>query len=131
MSTAKRLHPALWDSIKNDIQKGTKGGPAGKWSARKAQLAVLEYKKQSMATRGNSGYHTPKPSSSNSLAKWTREDWGYAGAPGNSRYLPAVVRNQLTPSERRRENSAKAGKKGRNIPYSNSVKHKMRAADVF
>lgn len=36
--------PALRKRIFNKIMKGSKGGPADKWSARKAQLLAKEYK---------------------------------------------------------------------------------------
>lgn len=37
--------PAMRKRLFNKIMAGTRGGPAGKWSARKAQLLALEYKK--------------------------------------------------------------------------------------
>ena len=37
--------PTLRKRIFNRILKGSKGGPKGKWSARKAQLLAREYKK--------------------------------------------------------------------------------------
>jgi|TARA_B100001094_G_C17553056_1_gene494661 hypothetical protein len=37
--------PALRKRIFNEIKAGSKGGPAGKWSARKAQLLATRYKK--------------------------------------------------------------------------------------
>ena len=37
--------PALRKRLFNRIKAGKKGGPAGKWSARKAQLLASEYKK--------------------------------------------------------------------------------------
>ena len=41
---AKKSNPALWSRIVSSIKSGTKGGEPGKWSARKAQLAVIKYK---------------------------------------------------------------------------------------
>ena len=38
-------HPELRKRLFKKILAGTRGGPAGKWSARKAQLLALEYKK--------------------------------------------------------------------------------------
>jgi hypothetical protein len=32
-------------TIFNKVKSGTKGGKAGQWSARKAQMVALEYKK--------------------------------------------------------------------------------------
>jgi hypothetical protein len=37
--------PELRKRIFKKILAGTRGGPAGKWSARKAQLLALEYEK--------------------------------------------------------------------------------------
>jgi hypothetical protein len=37
--------PAMRKRLFNKIMAGTRGGKAGKWSARKAQLLALEYKK--------------------------------------------------------------------------------------
>lgn len=130
-AAADRLHPKLWAEIKAQYHRNAKGGPAGKWNARKAQMAVVEYKKRSLANYGDSGYRTPRPSKNNTLVKWTAEDWGYAGRAGDSRYLPRKVRDKLSPAERRQENRAKSGKKGTKIPYSTSVKAKMQAAGIF
>lgn len=34
--TAQKTNPKLWEKVKAKITKGTKGGSAGEWSARKA-----------------------------------------------------------------------------------------------
>lgn len=44
--TAERTHPELWEQVKAELMASSKGGKAGEWSARKAQLAVQEYKKR-------------------------------------------------------------------------------------
>ena len=44
--TAEKTDPALWEEVKEEVTAGSKGGRAGQWSARKAQLAVAEYKKR-------------------------------------------------------------------------------------
>jgi hypothetical protein len=96
-STAVKTDPALWRRVRGEaIAK-----MGGTFSARAMQLATRMYK-----ARGG-GYVGAKRPASNSLARWTHEDWGYAGQPGESRYLPKAVREQLTPSERRRTNLAK------------------------
>lgn len=130
-AAADRLHPKLWDKVRKRWLEGDKAGVKGKWNARKAQLAVLEYKRLSLKHHGDDGYRTKAPSRENSLQKWTREDWGYAGLPGKSRYLPRKVRESLTKTERRRENKAKRGRKGEKVPYSKSVLEKMRGAGVL
>ena len=85
--SAKRTDPELWEQVKDEVTEGDKGGDPGEWSARKAQLAVSEYKK-----RGG-GYDESGPSQDEThLHEWTEEDWGTrsggeAGETGE-RYLP-------------------------------------------
>jgi hypothetical protein len=122
--TAIRTKPALWETVKAIVKKGEKGGPSGKWSARKSQLAVKMYK-----NRGG-GYIGPK-SKCNSLTKWSKEDWGYVGQPGSSRYLPRKVRQSLTKREKQEENRRKGSKRGEWVPYSPSVYKKMKKMKIF
>ena len=37
-ATAKKTNPKLWDRVKAKVTRGTKGGKAGQWSARKADM---------------------------------------------------------------------------------------------
>jgi len=64
MGTAKKTNPSLWKKTVEDVKAGSKGGDAGEWSARKAQLAVKKYKD------AGGGYVGAK-SADNDLAKWT------------------------------------------------------------
>ncbi len=66
--TAKKKNPGLWKRIVARVKAGTKGGRAGQWSARKAQIATARYKK---AGGGYSG----KKSSKNALSKWSKQKW--------------------------------------------------------
>jgi hypothetical protein len=95
-STAKRTNPALWERVKDEITRGDKGGRKGQWSARKAQLAVHEYK-----ARGG-GYEGPK-SPDNSLRRWTAETWGTKSGKRSrdtgERYLPRRARQALSTEE--------------------------------
>jgi hypothetical protein len=95
-TTAKRDDPDLWEEVKAEVTRGTKGGKAGQWSARKAQMAVALYQQ-----RGG-GYIGPK-SPRNALAKWTREEWGTRSGKASlvtgERYLPRAAREALTPAE--------------------------------
>lgn len=90
-------NPALRERIKNRILAGTKGGKAGQWSARKAQLLSLEYKK------AGGGYSGSKTKAQKSLSKWTKEEWGTkSGKPSlktGERYLPKMARENLSASE--------------------------------
>ena len=47
-----KANPRLWESIKKKVKAGSKGGPKGKWSARKAQLLAKKYKAKGGGYRG-------------------------------------------------------------------------------
>jgi hypothetical protein len=102
--SAQRTDPKLWAQVKQTVTRGSKGGAPGQWSARKAQLAVAEYKK-----RGG-GYLGGK-SPDNHLAQWTKEDWGTkSGRPSgetHERYLPRKARESLSDREYQRTTSQK------------------------
>jgi hypothetical protein len=95
-TTAKRSDPRLWEQVKDEVTAGNKGGEKGEWSARKAQLAVAEYKKRGGGYEGRKDPH-------NSLAEWTDEDWGTrSGKPSgetHERYLPKGARDALSAEE--------------------------------
>ena len=104
MSTAVKRNPELWKRIVARVKSGTKGGNAGQWSARKAQLAVASYKKS------GGGYSGAK-SANNALAKWTKQKWTTSsGKPseGKRRYLPKKAWSSLSESEKKSTNQAKA-----------------------
>ncbi len=86
--SAKRDNQPLWEYCKNEaVEK------MGKFSARAMQYAVKLYKE-----RG--GRYLGKKSKENSLVKWAKEDWGYTGKIGESRYLPRKAREHLTVGEK-------------------------------
>lgn len=99
--------PALRERLKKRILAGSKGGKPGQWSARKAQLLALEYRKAGGGYRGGLG------KTQRSLKKWTREKWTTSdGKPairkgGTRRYLPAKAWSRLTPAQRRATNRKK------------------------
>ena len=96
MSVAKKSNPALWSRIVSSVKAGTKGGDAGQWSARKAQLAVAKYKEAG-------GKYIGKKSDSNSLSKWTKQEWttksGKPSSETGERYLPEKAIKSLSSSE--------------------------------
>lgn len=103
-ATAEKTDPKLWDKVKADVTKGDKGGKPGQWSARKAQLAVHDYKAEGGGYKG-------KKSSDNHLAQWTREDWGTksgktSGETGE-RYLPKQTREGLSDKDYARTTAKK------------------------
>ena len=123
----QRTNPELWKRIQLKWKKSSKGGAPNEWNARKAQLAIREYIKL------GGKYSTPKDPM-NSLAKWTKEDWGYVGDKPGNRYLPRAIRNKLTPAEARATNlqKKKATAKGKQrAPYSKALVAKMRAGGVL
>jgi hypothetical protein len=104
MSSAKRSNETKWKKIVSKVKAGSKGGDSGEWSARKAQLATKLYKESGGTYRG------PK-SSSNSLAKWTKQDWrtksGKPSKETGERYLPAKAIKALSSSEYAATSAAK------------------------
>lgn len=111
-ATAEKSDPALWERVKAKVTRGSKGGKPGQWSARKAQMAVQEYKK---AGGGYEGRKDPD----NHLQQWEDEEWGTkSGAKSlesGERYLPKAARDALSPEEYRRTTRKKRAdlKKGR------------------
>jgi len=101
---ARKTDPKLWETVKERVTRGDKGGEAGQWSARKAQLAVSEYKK------AGGGYEGGK-SEANHLRQWTEEEWGtksgHDSAETGERYLPKKARDSLTDEEYARTSTAK------------------------
>ena len=108
---------ALRERIKKRVMASTKGGKAGQWSARKAQLVAQEYEK------AGGGYTGGKTKAQKSLSKWTGEEWGTkSGKPSTQgpkatgeRYLPKKAREALSPQEyaattRTKREATKAGK---------------------
>jgi hypothetical protein len=94
--TAKKTDPELWEKVKDEVIDGSKGGKPGQWSARKAQLATQEYKKEG-------GEYAGKKDPDNHLKQWQDEDWGTrSGQPSGKtgeRYLPKGAREALSDAE--------------------------------
>ncbi len=102
-----RTNEKLWKRIVASVKAGSKGGDPGEWSARKAQLATLRYKK------AGGGYSGPKTKAQKSLAKWTQEKWRTSdGKPakrkgGTTRYLPDAAWKRLSSAEKAATNRKK------------------------
>ena len=94
--TAKRKNPKLWEECK----KKAIAKMGGKFSARAMQYAVGLYKE------AGGKYSEPKRKD-NDLSKWTKENWGYTGEAGKSRYLPKKVIEHLTRGEKSATSRAK------------------------
>ena len=114
-ATAKKSDPALWDKVKEEVTAGDKGGKPGQWSARKAQMAVQEYKHE------GGGYEGRK-TEDNHLVQWGEEDWGTkSGKPSGEtgeRYLPKEAREALTPAEYKRTTEKKRRDSRKGLQHS-------------
>jgi hypothetical protein len=124
MSSARKSDPALWEKVKNEITESDKGGDPGQWSARKAQMAVQEYKK-----RGG-GYEEDGPDQDDTdLHQWTEEDWGTksgaASGDTGERYLPRKVRMLLTEDEYARSTRKKRDADDQFVDQPDDVKEKV------
>jgi hypothetical protein len=112
MTSAKKTDPKLWEKVKEEITESDKGGRPGQWSARKAQMAVQEYKHEGGGFEG-------KKSDDNSLVQWEKEDWGTKSGKKSletgERYLPKKAREKLSDEEYKRSTAKKRAdtKKGR------------------
>lgn len=102
-----RTNEAKWKRIVASVKAGSKGGKPGQWSARKAQLATLRYKKS------GGGYSGPKTKAQKSLTTWGKQKWRTSdGKPaarkgGTTRYLPDAAWRRLSPAEKAATNRKK------------------------
>lgn len=126
-----RTNEKMWKRIVASVNAGSKGGDPGEWSARKAQLATLRYKK------AGGRYSGPKTKAQQSLSKWTSEKWRTSDSKpakrkgGTTRYLPDAAWKRLTPAQKAATNRAKlagdrAGKQF--VPNTKAAKAAGRAA---
>jgi hypothetical protein len=109
MSAAIKTDPQKWEAAKAEA----KAKMGGKHSARAMQLATQIYKKK------GGGYSGPKPTSStNSLKKWTKQDWNWTGGDkpgqgGRGVYLPKQKADRLRESKEGKDQLAAAARKKR------------------
>lgn len=118
-ATTKQTYtkPELRERLKRRIMQGTKGGKAGQWSARKAQLLAHEYEAQ------GGGYSGKRGAGQRHLAKWTDEQWTTADgkrarrAGGTTRYLPKKAWSKLSAAEKKATNRKKVegSRRGRQV----------------
>ncbi len=112
MTSAKKTDPKLWEKVKEEITDSDKGGRPGQWSARKAQMAVQEYKHEG-------GGYAGEKSDDNSLVQWEKEDWGTRSGKKSletgERYLPKKAREKLSDEDYKRTTAKKRAdtRKGR------------------
>jgi hypothetical protein len=114
-SKVERSDPQLWERVKRDLTCSDKGGKPEQWSARKAQLAVQEYKRRGGGFRGRK----PKDTS---LEQWTEEEWGTKSGrkslESGERYLPKRAREELTDEEYRATSDKKRRDRARQAAFA-------------
>ncbi len=113
--SAEKTDPKLWEKVKEEVNEGDKGGKPGQWSARKAQLAVSEYKHEGGGYKG-------KKTADNHLVQWGKEEWGTksgqeSGKTGE-RYLPKEAREALTDKEYARTTKKKRADSAKGKQFS-------------
>ena len=115
--SANYTKPELRERLKQRILSGSKGGRPGQWSARKAQLLAIAYKK------AGGGYKGGKSQKQRSLVRWGKEKWRTSdGKPAirggvTRRYLPAKAWSKLTPAQRAATNRKKIAGSKRGIQF--------------
>jgi hypothetical protein len=72
--SAERTDPELWERVKKEITRSSKGGRPGQWSARKAQIAVQVYRERGGGYRGGK-------SADNALQQWQDEKTDHQVGP--------------------------------------------------
>jgi hypothetical protein len=108
-AVAVKTDPAKWEKAKAEA----KAKMGGKHSARAMQLATQIYKRE------GGGYSGKKPSSAtNSLKKWTKQDWQWTGRDkpgegGTGIYLPKAKAERLRATEAGKEKLQAAAAKKR------------------
>lgn len=123
-----RTNEALWKRIVAKYKRGSKGGPDGKWTARKAQLAGGEYKKKGGRYKGG------KTEAQKNLSKWTKQKWTTgSGKPSTQgkkatgeAYFPAAAVKALKKAglyDDAVRTKRKAKKAGKNAQYSKRIRN--------
>lgn len=114
-AVAEKTDPELWEKVKHEVTESDKGGRPGQWSARKAQLATQEYKREGGTYRG-------RKTADNHLGRWTQEEWGTKSGKTSEatgeRYLPKAAREHLTDEEYRRTSAKKRADTRRGRQFS-------------
>ena len=122
-----RTNNPKWKRIVASVKAGSKGGPAGKWAARKAQLAVQRYKKSGGGYKG-------KKTGKESLSKWTKQKWrtgggakGKTSKESGGRYLPDKAWKSLSRGEKAAVNRSKkkGGGVGKTVKISKRISKKV------
>lgn len=118
--TAEKSDPKLWEKVKEEVEAGDKGGKAGQWSARKAQLAVHEYKEEGGGFKG-------EKTADNHLSQWTKEEWdtksGAKSEDTGERYLPKKAREKMSDADYKKSTAKKRADTAKGEQFSKQPDH--------
>jgi hypothetical protein len=118
--TAEKIDPKLWEKVKDKVEASDKGGKPGQWSARKAQLAVHDYKEE------GGGYKGEK-TADNHLSQWTKEEWGTKSGKKSEdtgeRYLPKKAREKMGDADYKQSSDKKRADTGKGKQHSKQPEH--------
>jgi hypothetical protein len=119
--------PKLREKLKKQVIAGNKGGRAGQWSARKAQLLTHEYEAE------GGGYKQSRDPAQKSLKEWGDQKWRTADSTraiqGGSthRYLPDSAWKELSVEERKATDRKKVSGSRRGKQYVANTKTAAKA----
>lgn len=126
--------PELRAQLKDEIQAGDRGGKAGQWSARKAQLLVKEYEKAGGGYT-DAGHRTERQ---RHLRQWQEQDWHTAGGDadargpdGTARYLPDVAWKLLSEAERKETERPKKAADAQFVANTDAAQQARKAAELL
>ncbi len=118
--TAEKTDPKLWEKVKDKVEASDKGGKPGQWSARKAQLAVHDYKEE------GGGYKGEK-TADNHLSQWTKEEWGTKSGKKSEdtgeRYLPKKAREKMGDADYKQSSDKKRADTAKGKQHSKQPEH--------
>lgn len=118
--TAEKSDPKLWEKVKEEVEAGDKGGKPGQWSARKAQLAVHDYKEAG-------GEYEGEKSADNHLSQWTKEEWntksGAKSEDTGERYLPKNAREKMSDADYQESSDQKRADTAKGKQHSKQPEH--------
>lgn len=119
----KYSDPDLRERLKEEIKASDKGGRAGEWSARKAQMLAREYKRQ------GGDYTGTKDKRSRGLETWTKQHWQTAegsgtakAAGGMKRYLPERAWKLLSNEDKKATNRKKRAEGRQFVPNTRAAR---------
>ncbi len=118
--TAEKADPKLWEKMKEKVEASDKGGKRGQWSARKAQLAVHDYKEAGGEFKG-------EKAPDNHLAQWTKEEWGTKSGEKSEetgeRYLPKKAREKMSDADYKKTTAKKRTDTAKGKQFSKQPDH--------